>query len=205
MPAKLFSQIFSQDEIKQIIDYYATQPVMAQDEWSINKGLEYFIPGSFIEKLCGPKITAVLGPHEFATGAYKECIKPYPLHVDTHVAHDELKTVTNFSDRKIHDRALLIPLVQGDFFRTVIFDCVSSENDFDDDIVNWIGQPNHLQIEDFSHCVRDFNRHIQYLPVDLDYKWSLGDMIMWNRDQLHISTDFTRSTQTKRFLIFFVA
>ena len=42
-------------------------------------------------------------------------------------------------------------------------------------------------------------------PVDIEYAWRRGDILTWNRDQLHASADFTRFGVTKKFLILFIA
>jgi len=43
------------------------------------------------------------------------------------------------------------------------------------------------------------------LPVDVEHSWRLGDILTWNRNQLHISANFTRVGVTKKFLVLFIA
>ena len=66
---------------------------------------------------------------------------------------------------------------------------------------NWYGDKNLLNTKEFGHE----RRNITLLPVDVEYSWRLGDILTWDRDQLHISADFTRFEVTKKFLILFIA
>jgi hypothetical protein len=195
----VYQNIFSRNEIDSIIKFYESKEVMASDYWSNNKYLEYQLPEDFSYQTLNPKLTEILGEHEFATGAYKECIQPYGLHVDAYEAHQETTTITSFSSAKKHNKALLIPLVEGPAYKTVTFNCHSLVNR--SDISEWYGDKNLLDPTEFPHE----NRNLTLLPVDVEYSWRLGDILTWDRDQLHISADFTRFGVTKKFLILFIA
>jgi hypothetical protein len=199
MTSKIYSEVLSLDEIESIITFYNSKPVAAKDEYSKNKNLEYQIPNDFSYQLLNPKITAILGNHEFATGTHKECIKPYALHVDAYEAHQDAKTITSFATEKNHNCALLIPLVEGSQYKTVVFSCYSKNNNFQ--MHQWLQEKNSLEIAEFPHC----DPRIGRLPVEIEYTWQLGDILRWDRDQLHASADFTRFGVTKQFLILFIA
>lgn len=199
MSSKIYSNVFTKEDINSIIKFYESKEIKATDQWSNNKYLEYQIPEDFSYRLLNPKLTEILGDHEFDTGAYKECIRPYGLHVDTHEAHKETKTITSFSLAKKHNKALLIPLVEGPEYKTVTFKCYSSTNNYN--LFNWYGDNNSLDPIEFPHE----SRKITLLPIDVEYSWRLGDILTWDRDQLHISADFTRFGVTKKFLILFIA
>jgi hypothetical protein len=199
MSSNVYSNVFTKEEIDSIIKFYESKETKARDQWSNNKYLEYQIPEDFSYKLLNPKLTEILGEHEFGTGAYKECIQPYGLHVDAYEAHQTLDTITSFSSAKTHNKALLIPLVEGPAYKTVTFNCYSSTNNHN--LSDWYGDKNSLDPEEFRHEPRNITR----LPVDVEYSWRLGDMLAWDRDQLHISADFTRFGVTKKFLILFIA
>jgi hypothetical protein len=199
MTSKVYTGILSQSEIDSIIKFYETKEIKATDHWSNNKYLEYQIPEDFSYQLLNPKLTEILGDHEFATGAYKECIRPYGLHVDAYEAHQETNTITSFSSAKKHNKALLIPLVEGPAYKTVTFNCYATVNR--NDISDWYGDKNSLDPKEFRHERRD----LTLLPVDIEYSWRIGDILTWDRDQLHMSADFTRFGVTKKFLILFIA
>jgi hypothetical protein len=199
MASKIYSEVFSPEEINSIIAFYDSKPVAAQDQYSNNKNLEYQIPDDVSYQLLNPKITKLLGKHEFATGAHKECIKPYALHVDSYTAHQDATTITTFSNNKKHNCALLIPLVEGPQYKTVTFSCYAKNNDFQ--LNHWVQEKNSLDLTQFPHC----DARIDRLPVDIEYTWQLGDVLCWSRDQLHASSDFTQHGVTKRFLILFMA
>lgn len=198
MTAKVYNNIFSPKEINLINEFYRSRKVAAEDYFSKNKNLEYQIPEDFSYQLLNPKITQLLGEHEFATGAYKECIKPYGLHVDNYRAHVATGTITTFATSQRHNKALLIPLVEGSCFKTVTFKCYSTDNKIKPD---WYGDRNSLDPNDYSHENRDFSR----LPVDIEYTWRMGDVLVWQRDQLHMSANFVGHGISKNFLILFIA
>jgi len=199
MTSKVYTGILSRSEIDSIIKFYETKEIKATDHWSNNKYLEYQIPEDFSYQLLNPKLTEIFGDHEFATGAYKECTRPYGLHVDAYEAHQETNTITSFSSAKKHNKALLIPLVEGPAYKTVTFDCYATVNR--NDISDWYGDKNSLDPKEFRHERRD----LTLLPVDVEYSWRIGDILTWDRDQLHMSADFTRFGVTKKFLILFIA
>jgi hypothetical protein len=198
MSSMVYSGIFTKQEIDLITEFYESCPIATQDVYSKNKNLEYQIPEDFSYQLLNPKITQILGEHEFATGAYKECIKPYAIHVDAYTAHQETGTITTFATAKKHNKALLIPLVEGPEYKTVTFKCHSDTNQIKQE---WLQGKNTLDFSEYSHC----SNSITQLPVDVEYAWRLGDILSWDRDQLHASADFTRFGVTKKFLILFIA
>ena len=185
-------------EINSIIQFFDDKPVVAQDYWSKNKNLEYQIPEDFSYQTLNPIITKILGEHEFATGAYKECLNPYGLHVDTYEQHEISDSITSFSNIKKHNKALLIPLTEGPAYKTVTFKCYSTNNEIRQE---WLQHKNTLDLQEFKHC----ERIITQLPVELEYSWHLGDILAWDRNQLHASADFTRFGVTKKFLVLFIA
>ena len=199
MSSTVYSNVFTKDEIDSVIKFYESKEIKAKDHWSNNKYLEYQLAEDFLYKLLNPKLTKILGEHEFATGAYKECVRPYGLHVDAYEAHQATNTIASFSSAKKHNKALLVPLVEGPGYKTVTFKCYSSTNNYN--LSNWYGDKNSLDPKEFGHAHGD----ITLLPVDVEYTWHLGDILTWNRDQLHISADFTRFGVTKKFLVLFIA
>lgn len=202
--SRVFHDVLTEHEIQDILNFYQDKDDANTEVGIVNKNLEYHIPDNFIYKLLEPKITTLIGPHEFATGAYKECSRPYPLHVDTYEAHKDLTTVTNFSETKNHNMAMLIPLVEGNKYQTVTFKCFSKKNNFYPMPPEWLGERNSLQQEEFTHMKQGFD-HMARLPIDVAYRWKLGDILTWDRDQLHVSADFAKHGLIKKFLILFIA
>ena len=135
MSSRIYSDVFTKEDIDSIIEFYGSKEIKATDYWSNNKYLEYQIPEDFSYQLLNPKLTEILGDHEFATGTYKECVHPYGLHVDAYLAHQDTSTITSFSSEKKHNIALLIPLVEGPAYKTVTFKCYSSTNNYN--LSNW--------------------------------------------------------------------
>lgn len=199
MLSTVYKNVLTNNELTQLVDYYKDKPAIHSEPNVINKNLEYHVPEDFSYKLLNPKINSILGKdHEFYTGSYKECLKPYPVHTDSIDLHAELKTVMGFSNKHIHNVAVLIPLVEGPEFCTVVFDIFSKE-EFG---TKRLATPNSLQANDFTHT--SFST-VSHLPIATEYHWQLGDILIWDKSQYHVSTDFAKHGLIKKFLILFMA
>ena len=193
----IYTNVLTIDDINALLEFYKDKPDAKSESYVINKNFEYHIPEDFSYRLLHNKIENIIGPHEFVTGAYKECLKPYPLHSDSVETHNALGTITTFATGKKLNLALLIPLVDGDNFCTVTFDCFSKQ----DLISKRQATPNQLRKQDFDYSGWNI---INHLPVSNVYKWRLGDVFVWDRNQYHISADFAQYGLVKKFLIMFV-
>ena len=199
--SKIYEDIFTKEEIYQILDFYSDKPDAHTEIGIINKNLEYHIPDDFSFKLLNSKITKLVGGnHEFDGGAYKESSAPYPLHVDTASAHYEVGASLLSSGTKKYNLSILIPLVEGPQFKTVTFNIFSKDNHIN--LNEYKEERNSLDPKDFTH--ENFNT-INYLPVDTVFEWKLGNVLIWPRDQWHASTNFLEYGLIKKFLIMFIA
>jgi len=199
--SKIYENVFTKEEIWQILDFYSDKPDARTEIGIINKNLEYHIPDDFSFKLLNPKITNLIGEaHEFDGGAYKESSAPYPLHVDTTSAHYEIGASLLSSGTKKYNLSILIPLVEGPQFKTVTFNVFSEDNHVN--LNEYMGEKNVLDPIDFTHD--NFNL-INHLPVDTVFEWKLGNVLTWPRNQWHASTNFLEYGLIKKFLIMFIA
>ncbi len=190
MSSRIFQNVLQPEDISAILEFYQHKP---------DAKTESYIPEDFSYQLLHGKIEKILGPHEFDTGAYKECIKPYPLHSDS-MPESGIESVMSFGTKKNLNLAILIPLVEGDEFCTVVFDCYSTQ-----DLKNkQQPTPNQLKQQDFGHCANQWPM-LNRLPIVDVYHWRVGDMFIWDRQQYHVSADFARYGLVKKFLIMFVA
>lgn len=204
--SQVYKNIISLDDIKSIIDFYESQPEVETEIGIINKNLEYHIPENFIYQVLKPYMDKILGEdHQFSTGSYKSSSRPYIIHVDSRIQHDAYPDCVSFDDGNIVDnKAVLIPLVEGPEFRTITFAAWTDFNPTRDQIVSMSSkEKNHLRAEDFDHD-RSFDV-INYLPVDIDYHWQLGDILVWDRNQWHMSSNFAKHNKVKTFLVLFIA
>lgn len=203
--SKIYPGLLSAAEIQQIRDFYDQQPAFYAESGILNKNLEYHIPENFIYKLMNPKLNLVLGEHhEFDTGSYKSSSRPYIIHVDSRQQHDQYPDCMSFGSKTVkQNKAILVPLVEGNGLRTVTFKVWSDLNPTQDQFLIHAGPKNHLLAEDFDHD-SNFN-YIQNLPVDMDYHWNVGDILVWDRNQWHMSTNFSKYNTIKTFLVFFMS
>jgi hypothetical protein len=204
MSSKIYKKCIPLDVIENIKKFYDTEPPVNTEHGIVNKNLEYHIPDNFIYKTLNPYLNQILGEnHEFSTGAYKASQRPYIIHVDSPLQF-EAYGCTSFDTGELNqNKAVLIPLVEGFEFRTIVFQGWSDFNPTREELEKQkTDQLNQLDPRDFGH-ERMFDV-INYLPIDIDYQWSLGDMFVWDRDQWHMSSDFIQYNKTKIFLILFV-
>lgn len=206
MVSQIFSNVFPLVLIDEIKNFYSSESEVHTETGIINKNLEYHIPTSYIYQTLNPFLTAILGKdHEFSTGTYKSSQNPYIIHVDSRIQHDEFSHCMSFDRGEIkQNKAVLIPLVEGPQFRTVTFKVWSDYNPMLEDVKNKMtAEKNHLLPDDFDHD--PFFDAINYLPVDVDYTWKKGDVLVWDRNQWHMSSNFWKQGQRKEFLVLFIA
>lgn len=202
--AKIFRDIIPKNLINDICEFYNKEPAQSAETDIVNKNLEYHIPENFIYTALKPYMDVVVGPdHEFSTGSYKASKKPYIIHVDSRVQHDKYGCMSFDSGVVKDNKAVLIPLVEGPEFRTVGFKYWSDYNPNRKDVQNARSNKNHLLKEDFTHD--PLFDDINFLDIDFDYEWKLGDVLVWDRNQWHMSSNFLNFNKTKTFLVLFMA
>ncbi len=205
MNVVVYKKIIPSETINDIIKFYDSEPAVYSESGIVNKNLEYHIPENFIFQTLNPYLNQLLGnDHEFSTGAYKASNKPYIIHVDSCMQFKEYGTVAFDNGQVKQNLAVLIPLVEGPEFRTIVFDGQSDLNPTADQLKQrQTDIKNHLVPEDFEHD--KMFKEINYLPILIDYQWQLGDVMVWERNHWHISSNFARFSKTKIFLVLFVA
>lgn len=203
----VLENIFTLEEIAKLKEYFANAPVgEVERNGTVNKHLDYQLPYSLCHRIIKPKVDRIIGEHKIGSGSYKECQVPYGVHYDNTNSHNARHTVLETSVDK--NKVLLIPLVEGPEFSTVTFNVFSDEvlpmNLLVDE--SELGDYNGLDLEQFGHLPEESKKQVVRLPVDVQYNWRLGDMLVWRRDQLHTSTNFLRFGKTvKKFIVIFLA
>ncbi len=209
MATQIIENAFSLDEIDQLINHFNNKPVeIVEPNGNRNKNLDYHLPYSLAYKIIKPKLDKLIGAnHKYGSGAYKECVFPYGTHIDTTDAQKQL-SVTVFDDTNRHNVAVVIPLTEGPNFTTVTFDYVPEKNPGMSKplpLTALQSEPNNLNLADFDHIPEPTLSQVKYLPVDTIFNWKIGSMIIWDRGQLHASTNFAKFNEIKKFILIFIA
>lgn len=205
---KVYKNVFSLDEIRELQAWLDNQPVSAVDAGgsNLNKNIDYHIKFSPPHRIIKPKLDKLIGPdHEFSTGGYKECSSPYQIHID-HYAFQ--KNHQSFTNKQTHELALLIPMVEGPEFKTIFFDVFDTEyNEMGAPVPeSWLTvEDNGLDLNDFGHVNEPTKLQITHIPLDCVVDWQLGSMLQWDRYQLHASSNFARFGVIKKFIVIFLA
>ena len=210
-----FENVFSADEIKELIAYFDAEPVAHRFETqqTSNKNLSYDIPGSAVNLIVRPKLAQLLNDddHKFFGGAYKEYNVPYPLHIDNVIPTASI----TFKNEPNHQMVFLIPLMEGPLLKTVLFDVFMPEghsfhaNGTDQGRAGelekfLLEEKTDINMEDFDHIVEPFYSMLPYIPLERIQPWKLGGVLAWPIDQLHCSTNFSKFNITKKFMVIMI-
>lgn len=211
--SRIYKDILDQKTIDAINYFFDNKVITERTEYRednvicIDKETNIQDTNSFLGKILLPKIKKATGENvEIDMSSRKTGIIPYGPHTDSHYLKTwERDDIPRFigNDKPSLHLAILIPLTQGPAFRTVTFNIFDFEYERDSALpAEWLTSSNNLDPLDFSHCVNSDD--ITKLPVDIDYTWSVGDIFVWPREQLHCGVDFRRyGKSSKEFIIIF--
>jgi hypothetical protein len=203
--SRVYENIFTPEEIKILQRDQDVRPVVLDTNGIIDKNLDYHIKHSISHKIIRPKINEIIGHnHDFSSGCYKEAHRPYQTHVDNSMFQNKwYKFTTNFN----HNSVVLIPLVEGPQFNTAFFNVWSDEDLGMGQLLpdQYLTESNNVDLNLFTHIKEPVRAQISKLSVDNIWSWKLGNVIVWNRNQLHSSTDFAKYGLVKKFAVLFLA
>lgn len=198
--------LFTPEEIAILAEDCDSRPLSVYNNVvNINKNLDYHFEGSISNKILKPKLDSVFGEdHYVAQGCYKVNSLPLGTHIDN------AGTLYQWEKQDLpprHQVGMIIPLNESEHFATVTFDVYSDSwhgmsellpaehetgsNDFDLSRLDHIPEPARSQLKKFN--------------VDQVFQWRLGDAFMWNKNQLHCSTNFAKYGLEKKFVLLFIA
>lgn len=194
---KIIKNFLSMDEVKQIKDHYKdisfTRNVGDYANTEIDKNL--------FDNILHEKFLTLFDSYEITQESiYQRCYLPFGIHTDS-------KTRMN-PDRKAEGEgvAVLIPLDEGEYFNTIVWkEKCTSNDDITKMITEFVNLPNDkVQNSNVTEKIdldyawekgeRNFCNH---LTLDGVYNWRLGTAVIWERNQLHASSDFTKHHKYK--------
>lgn len=198
--------LFTKEEIALLAQDCDSRPLAVYNNVvNINKNLDYHFEGSVSSKILKPKLDQVFGQdHHVAQGCYKVNSLPLGTHIDN------AGTLYQWEKQDLppkHQAGMIIPLNESEHFCTVTFDVFSDtwhgmsellpaeyetgSNDFDMDRLDHIPEPARSQLKKFN--------------IDHVFEWKIGDAVVWNKNQLHCSTNFAKYGLEKKFILLFIA
>jgi hypothetical protein len=207
-------KVFTDKEIIKLQKLADHLPSRHEPNENINKNLHYQIPISPFRALIEPKVKKIIGQDAVVSGSsYKECIHPYQLHFDTQTALDyynrndvEYQLFNTGTSR--YNLVFLIPLVEGHEFKTAIFDVDDSLQKYSDGgsslKLEWCESTNNLDINDYDHLPEEDLKNINKLSLIDEFTWKLGSVIIWDRNKLHCSSNFTKHNLIKKMIVLFI-
>lgn len=207
--ARIFDNVFSSEEIAKLNKYYDKKEytVIKTDHRGRlkykNKNNDYNITYSIPYKIIHQKLTKLIGDHSMQYGAYLESHYPFLPHVDTN---------ENFKDPSYYQHtvplhtniSVLIPLSEHQDFNTIFWKYWVDEYKEGDILPIQTEQEADLG-SILDHVEKDYDRmQLARLALDKIYNWKIGSLVVWDRNQLHAATDFTKSGLAKTAITLFL-
>ena len=206
--SKVYKNIFTSEDLHSLINFYdseLTEKIYNPHEPGNEiQPLHYDKKYSPVYKIIRPKLNQFIGSdHMIHGGGYRKNYTPFGIHADN---YNEISVVNPVHYKSNHDLAVLVPLVEDPRLKTILFDVRTElKIGFDNPLPeSWLGEQNNLNIEDFDHIYEPTKTQIGKLSVDRVIDWKLGDMIIWDRNQLHASTNFAKFGLFKRFIVIWI-
>ena len=196
--------------IDALIKYYEKQPVTDTRHlpngqvYRYIKSTDYNVVDGLVYNLLHKEITKLVGKHQFTGGHYLDARFPYTAHFDTDYTFKQRGVTTGFEPVTDLGIGCLIPLSEHRHQCTVFFDCYNGE-----DIIAIEDLPEHVLT---GHCDPDLIDHhtpeqlskLQRLNIDAVCEWHLGDVLIFDRRQLHCSGNFAKHLPSKQCLVLWV-
>ena len=195
--------LFSNSEIKQILDFYVTLPTAVFNQIQKIKKKHWLVGNNYqLDTLLKDKIDQFLSNWEFdnmfsdeeAIGIFHESINPLKIHADT-----------GKNKKSIIYKQMLIPL--SDFGETILFEPrwrgeASSFTINEEEINSNQGYNKrtniHIGTENFNKQIYDkYLQHEDYnnlkgLKIKQIYKWKIGEAFIFDRSFIHCSSTLTK-------------
>jgi hypothetical protein len=208
MVVSVFQNFITLDELSILNEYYSTKPYANEkykdtvDGYRLaykNKNTDYDLTDSTVYKILNPKITEKIGSHKLSGGQFLESHYPYGPHVDT-IKQFEKKEFYNH-ETQTTNKGLIIPLEEHPSFNTIFFDLFSDENITP--VVN-LEDKKYDHPFDLSHFSKEMFDYTATLKITDAYNWKLGTAVLFDRNQLHCATNFTKHRLTKTAIVLFL-
>jgi len=209
MSVNIFDNVFSIDEINQLIEFYDKLPVSNTkllpdgELCRVMKNSEYNLEDQLPFHIINSKLTSLLGEHHFTGGHWMDSYWPFPLHVDNISSYND-RGVPVFESPLHKNIGVLIPLSEHEHFKTVFFDhkTIKYDTTFLDQISK--NSTTELDSEFMSlvdhHSVDEYEK-IKKIKLDCVADWHLGRVFTWDRDQLHCSSNFKKYRLHKQAIV----
>jgi hypothetical protein len=208
--SRIVQNVFSENEIAQLVNYYSNQPYTIDDRFTKdnklkyrNKNNGYDDKDSLPYEIIHSKLVNILGEHNMQYGAYLESHYPFGVHVDTNTHIDETQDVYHHKTDIHRNIAVIIPLCESSYFKTIFFDYFINSFDDDTTLPKLLKEPQDLDI-DLDHLGTIVKEKMQWIPIDQIFHWKIGDIAIWNRNQLHCASNFLPSNTFKTAVTLFL-
>ncbi len=218
----IIDNVFSLNEIKILQQCCDAQPIKSivnnppdgyifssgPDLYVYNKEIMYQHNMSPFRKIIKPKIDNIVGlDHVVDTSAYREYNVSYSLHIDSRGWQSQMGDYQFSTGEEIHNKAILIPLVEGEEFTTTVFDIHTDiQIELDKPLpTEWLTSSNNLDLKKYQHLPEQHLQDLNKLPLIDEFKWKLGSVLVFDRCLLHCSTHYSHISNVKKLIVLFLA
>jgi len=209
MTAKIFNNVFSPDEISQLINFYSALPISNTRYYPNGelvrhmKNSEYNLQDQLPYKILNPKLRNILGDHCFTGGHWMDSYSPFRLHIDNISSYNQ-QGIPVFNSPLHQNIGVLIPLCEHQHFQTIFFDYLLDT--FELNFLHKIYSPSNSELsEEFMnlvdhHSSEECNR-IKKFKLDCVLDWKIGSVLSWPRNQIHCSSNFKKYNLNKQAIV----
>jgi len=194
---KIIENFLDANEVNQIKEHYKNHSFTCD----IGDYANTEVDQELFNKILHEKFITLFDSYKITQASiYQRCYLPFGIHTDSKTRMDPTRSVDT------EGVAVLIPLDEGEHFNTVVWKekCANNE-EITQLITDFVNLPNDkVQNSNITEEVdldfawekgeRNFCNH---LTLDGVYNWKLGTAVIWERNQLHASSDFTKHHKYK--------
>lgn len=176
----------------------------ANDVQYRSKHIHYNHQLSPFRRIIYPKIRDIIGDHVCSHAVYNEVLRPSYVHLDTTVALNAIDAPQTNHTRNL---AMLICLSEHSSYSTAFFDFSPSSGEFKlGDPLPDSGTDNEQDImELLDHHPTEAYQQLKRVPTSAILQWKIGSVLVWDRRQLHCSTNFRKHTDLgKKFILLLI-
>ena len=208
----IYDNVFTQQDIDQLVDYYKDQPISSVKNLPDGrllrniKNSNYNLEDQAPYKIIHDKLEDNIGPHHFTGGHWLDSHQPYQLHIDNIVSFKS-RDIPVYESELHKNYGLLIPLVENKHFCTMFFNHYLK--DMSEGWMEGLVKDNAQQLSTDTidllghHTLKELES-IKHFQLDGIAEWKIGRVIVWDRNQLHCSSNFAKFNLNKQAVVLWV-
>ena len=201
--ARIFHDVVPKKTIDLLKAYYSKKPHSLVRWVDEQKGIlqqkekhnDYNVSNGIVHKVLYPVLQSIVGEHTQCSGSWAEIHRGVSLHVDSNIELADYYS-TGAADQNL---GILIPLTEGERHQTVFFDYFTEDFNEHSPVPTDTLPVDHTM---FGHLTQWMLEKVKHIPIDKIFNYKVGDIVVWDRRQLHCAVDLPKGTSKTHIGIF---